>query len=261
MRKLKVLVLVAVLMFSVSSLYAAEPSVSGSASVDVMSNYVWRGQKLSNSWVVQPSVGITYGSFGANLWSNYDSDQTEPEVTGTTDSGHGEVTETDLTLSYSRSIGKLTLGGGYIYYALNGANDTQEVYLSAGYDTILKPTVTVYYDYDEGDGAFIVASIGHSFAAYKGTTLNLGALASYNINNKVMEFDVDGNGEKDDFSNFYNGEVYASLNIPVYKAVTLTPKIAYSFALSNDAKNALNGASNDGQQDILYGGINLTLSF
>lgn len=59
---------------SVGSLYADEIKTSGSASVDVMSNYVWRGQKLSNSWVVQPSVAITYGVFGANLWANYDSD-------------------------------------------------------------------------------------------------------------------------------------------------------------------------------------------
>jgi len=59
-----------------------------------MSNYVWRGQKLSNSWVIQPLVGITYGSFGANIWANYDSDSKIDEG-----DGHGEVTETDVTLN------------------------------------------------------------------------------------------------------------------------------------------------------------------
>ncbi|HMK50526.1 MAG TPA: hypothetical protein VK435_10775 [Thermodesulfovibrionales bacterium] len=254
MRGLRVLSLALILTFLVSTgvVYAEEIKTSGSASVDVMSNYVWRGQKLSNSWVVQPSVAITYGAFGANIWANYDSDSKIDEG-----DGHGEVTETDITLTYTRSIDKWTFGAGYIYYALDAANDTQEVYLSASYDTLLKPTLTVYYDYDEGQGAFIVASIGHSLELIKNTTLNLGASASYNVNNKVMGF----NDKGDDFSNFYNAELSSSLNIPVTKALTITPKIAYSFPLSDDAKEAIKSISDDGKKDIVYGGVNVTLSF
>jgi hypothetical protein len=237
---------------SVGSLYAEEIKTSGYASVDVLSNYVWRGQKLSNTWVVQPSVGISYGSFGANLWGNYDSDAKIDEG-----KGHGEFTETDITLNYTHTMDKLTLTAGYIYYALNNANDTQEAYVSAGYDILLKPTLTVYYDFDEGQGAFLVASIGHTVAIAKDYNLNLGASASYNINNKVMGFDKHGN----DFSNFYNAELSSSLNIPVWKAVTVTPKVAYSFPLSDDAKNAIKSVSDDGDKEILYGGVNITLSF
>ena len=234
------------------SVYADEIKASGYGSVDVLSNYVWRGQKLSNSWVVQPSVGITYGGFGANLWGNYDSDSTIDEG-----NDHGEFTETDITLNYSHSIEKLTLTAGYIYYALSGFNDTQEVYVSAGYDILLNPALTVYYDFDEGNGAFIVASIGHSFEVSQGINLNLGASASYNIKNSVMGVDKDGK----DFSNFYNAELSSSVNIPVWKAVSVTPKIAYSFPLSSDARNAIRGISDDGEKDIVYGGVNVTLSF
>ena len=95
------LAVVLTLLVSVGALYAEEPKTSGYASVDVMSNYVWRGQKLSNSWVLQPSVGITYGVFGANIWANYDSDSKIDEG-----DGHGEFNETDLTLSYTRSVDK-----------------------------------------------------------------------------------------------------------------------------------------------------------
>ena len=254
MKNLRVLSLAVVLtlLFAVGGAYAGEIKTSGSASVDVMSNYVWRGQKLSNSWVVQPSAAITYGVFGANLWANYDSDSKVDEG-----DGHGEVSETDITLSYTRSLDKWTFGTGYIYYAFSGANDTQEIYLSASYDTLLKPTLAVYYDFDEGNGAFVQASIGHSVEVMKGINLNLGAYASYNINNKVMGPDEDG----DDFSNFYNAELSSSLNIPVWKAITVTPKIAYSFPLSDDAEEALEAVSDDGDKDIFYGGINVTLSF
>jgi hypothetical protein len=247
------LVVVLTLLVSVGSLYAEETKASGYASVDVISNYVWRGQKLSNSWVVQPSVGITYGGFGSNIWSNYDSDRAEVS----SDTGNGEFTETDLTLNYSFSVDKFNFVAGYIYYALEGANDTQELYLTAGYDTLLNPTLALYYDFDEGNGAFLVTSISHSFEVSKDIALNLGASASYNINNKVMGFDKDGK----DFSNFYNAELSSSLSIPISKAITLTPKIAYSFPLSNDSKEAIKNISDDGDKDIFYGGINLTLSF
>ena len=251
--KLFALALMIVSTFSIGTLYAAETETSGYASVDIMSNYVWRGLKLSRSLVVQPSVGITYSGFDANLWSNFDSDWKGEN----TDKGQGKVTETDLTLSYSFSKNKFNFSGGYIYYALEGAHDTQELFFSAAYDVLLNPTLVLYYDYDEGQGAFIIASIDHSFDLGKNIPLDVGASASYNINNKVMGVDEEGN----DFSNFYNGELYASVTFPVTKAFSIAPKIAYSFPLSNDAKEAISSISYDGDTDIFYGGINLTLSF
>jgi len=224
--------------------FAEETKVAGYASVDVMSNYVWRGAKYTPNMAVQPSVGITYGSFSTNLWANYDAK-------------HEEQTETDLTLDYGFSFDKVSLNVGYIYYAFDGFNDTQEVYAAVAYDTILKPKLTVYYDFDEGNGAYILASVGHSFSLVKDIALNLGASASYNINNKIMGLDEDG----DDFSDFYNGELTASVGIPVTKNISITPKIAYSFALSDDAEDAIKGVNYGDESSILYGGVNLTLSF
>jgi hypothetical protein len=251
MKGLKSIILAVVIMVSISSIAYAEgsapaeaPKLSGSASVDVMSRYVWRGMTLSNKFVVQPSIGITYEGFGANIWGNYDTDLSKS-------------TEVDYTLSYNFSVDKLSLGVGYIYYALVGVPDTQEIYFSVGYDTILKPTLTYYQDIQEGKGGFLVASIGHSIELSKDVNLNLGASASYNFKNAVMGFDRNGNK----FNNLYNAEVSASVNIPVSKAIVVTPKAAYSFALSNDAKDAISGFSVDGKKNIFYGGVNLTLSF
>ncbi|GBE00469.1 bacterial protein of unknown function [bacterium BMS3Abin07] len=244
--RMTLLMIILVMGLSVTNLYADKVATSGSASVDIMSNYVWRGIKLSNSYVVQPSVGITYGGFGANLWSNWDSDF----------NNNAELTETDLTLDYSYSIDRLSLDAGYIYYGLEGASDTQEIYVSAGYDVLLSPSLTLYYDYDEGKGAFAVASVGHTLEFGK-IALNLGASASYNFNNLVMGTDASGN----DFSNFYNGEISASASIPLNDAISVEPKIAYSFPLSNVAENAIKAMSDDGDSNIIYGGVNLSLSF
>lgn len=232
--------------------YAGDTNVTGYTSVDVMSNYVWRGQKLSNSYVIQPSVGITYGNFGANIWANLDSD---PEALGV--DNRFKHTETDLTATYGFSFDKLSLTTGYIYYSLEGTNDTQEVYLSAAYDMLLNPTLTVYYDFVEGNGGFAVLSVGHSVALAKDISLDLSASASLNLNDKVMGLNKDGN----DFTGLYNGEFDASVSIPVTKALSVTPKAGYSFALSTDAKNAISSVSDDGKNNIFYGGVNLTLSF
>ena len=238
------------LSFMLAPLDVIAAETSGSASVDFMSNYVWRGQKLSNGLVVQPSTGIAYGGFGANLWVNYDTDTNEHN-------------ETDLTLNFSNSVDKFSYDVGYIFYALDGSgddgsgNDTQEIYLSLGYDVLLSPSLTVYLDFDEGDGAFIVASISHTFELSQKLSIDVGASISYDADNTVMGQDANG----DDVSAFYNGDISASLTIPVTDAVSVGPMIAYSFPLSNDAEDAIEASSDDGDGDIFYGGINVSLSF
>lgn len=241
MKGLKIILLTVILGFSVSitNLYAGEVETSGSASVGVFSNYMWRGFKLSESGVIQPSVGITYGSFGANLWANYDTDTNKQN-------------ETDLTLNYTFSADKFSFDAGYIYYALDSVDDTQEIYISAAYDALLSPALTLYYDFDEGDGAFFVASVGHSLEVSKGIELSLGASASYNADS---EYSIG------DYSGFHNGEFSASVSIPVGKAITIEPLIAYSFPLSDDAEDSIEAVSYDGDSSVFYGGITLSLSF
>jgi len=252
MKKLVTFVTTLALLFSgvFGATVVMAADTSGGASVDVMSNYVWRGQKLSNSMVVQPSLGITYGGFGANLWANYDA-------------GTKEHNETDLTVNFSNSVEKFSYDVGYIYYALDGSgtdgsgNDTQEIYMTVGYDVILNPSLTVYYDFDEGDGAFIVASVSHGFELPQKMSLDVGGSVSYDAGNTVMGTDADG----DDINAFYNGDISASLTIPVTDALSVGPKIAYSFPLSTKAEDAIEAISDDGDSRILYGGINVSLSF
>lgn len=213
-------------------------------SVGGFTNYIFRGQKLSEHWVIQPSIGINYGGFGANLWANQDMDT-------------GETSETDLTVSYAHSLGRLNLEGGYIYFALDAVEDTQEGYVKVGYDILLEPTLTFYYDFDEGDGGFLTLSVGHSFGLPYGLSLNLGAYASVNFENEVLGLNSSGN----EFTNFYNGEVSASLTIPVYKDITVEPMVAYTFPLSNEGEDAIESLSFDEDSEVVYGGVTVSLSF
>lgn len=255
MKKLTIFALTAVLtvLFAFGPLSAGAAETSGSASADIMSHYVWRGQRLSDDFVIQPSVGITYGGFGANIWANWDD-----TTSSATDSG---ITETDYTLNYTFSKDKFGFDAGYIYYAFPAPGvDTQEIYLAVSYDTILSPSATLYYDFDEGEGAFLVVAVGHSLELAEKIALNLGASASYNFGNAVMGPAADGS---EDFTDFYNGEVSASVSIAVTENISIEPKIAATFSLSDDAESAIKGLDATGKADdsFVYGGVNITLSF
>ncbi|MFQ5354180.1 MAG: hypothetical protein ACE5DR_04470, partial [Thermodesulfobacteriota bacterium] len=197
----KKIILFAAGLFAVLIMPATSPAieVSGTAGLDVMTNYVWRGQQLSDDHgVLQPYLEASYNGVTVNFWANEDLQNTQH-------------TETDFTLSYSREIQKLAVDAGYIYYALDGFDDTQEFYLTLAVDVIGSPSITYYGDFDEGRGGFLVVSIGHSLALPKGMTLSGGFSASVNFRNAIMGTDRTGSR----FTNFYNGEVSASLAIPV----------------------------------------------
>ncbi len=125
--------------------FAEEGSPTGDLSVFLLSKYVWRGYELSkDSIVIQPSMSVGYKGFGFNLWGNLDTDQdtTLYDVDG------ANFNETDMTLSYDGSAGMVGYSIGYIYYGLDGAADTQEIYAGVSVDTIAAPSLTIYRDYD-----------------------------------------------------------------------------------------------------------------
>ena len=131
------------------------PSRKGTFSTAFASRYVWRGQTLSQGFVAQPTVGMTLGGFSANLWSNVDLDNDEEDDDGIV------MNETDLTLNYTMPVGPVSLTGGFIHYDFDGA-DTQEIYLTAALATLLNPTLSLYYDIDEGEGGFAVLGVSQA---------------------------------------------------------------------------------------------------
>ena len=71
---------------------------------------------------------------------------------------------------------------GTIWYALDGAEDTKEAYLGLALDTILEPSLTLYYDYDQVDenALFYSVSIGQSIEMNDALILSVGSLVSFN---------------------------------------------------------------------------------
>lgn len=275
---LRILVLIMVLVFgfSVSSSYAEEAKkaeeskVTGSAAVGAFNRYIFRGYDLSSkSVVVQPAVTVSYKGFSAGFWGNIDTNEhTTQSFAGSPNRlGKKSFNETDLTLSYTYSIDKVSLTGGYIYYATKYAPETEELFFSAAYDVISKPTLTIYRDITSFPGTYINLSLSHSEKIYKDVTLDLGASAGYfagsdNYWKTYQSSTAAYTGKK--YSAFHDGMLKAGFTIPIAKDLTIQPVAQYWFPLSRDAKKSVSGNSynpNGKLDETLMTGINLTFSF
>jgi hypothetical protein len=223
------LILISMLVFlsATFNAWAEEEGPAVSADAGVFSKYIWRGYELNHdSIVIQPSITISDKGFGVNGWANID---TDPE-------GDNAWNETDLTLSYETGIGPVTLGGGYIYYNVKAADDTQELYIKAGYDTFLSPALTVYRDIDLTPGYYFNLGLSHSINVTEDISLDLSGGIGYYIS---CDKNIIEAGTNKKYNGFQDGLLSAGLTIPLNKQMTLSPSVSYSFALSDKAKALL----------------------
>ncbi len=222
---------------------AEEDKPEADLTLAAYSQYIWRGFELSQDGVVlQPSMTVSYKGFAINLWGNLDTDYYDTETTN--------WNETDATISYDGSAGKIGYGVGVIYYGLeDGAEDSVEIYGSVSVDTILAPTLTFYNDIENYPGYYATLGISHSLPIAKELSLDLGAQVGF--------LDDEAN-----YSEFHDGTVSASITIPVGEYVSITPEMNYVFALTSESETAIKAASIDGDDDsFLYGGISASFSF
>ena len=227
-----------------------------SADVGFLSQYIWRGYGLSeNSLVIEPSITAAYKGFALNLWGNLDTNY-EPQQ-------GSKWNETDMTFSYGHSFGIVGLEAGFIYYALDGLQDSKEFYLSAGFDTILAPTITVYREVSKLAGWYINLGISHSFELPYDMSLDLGGYVAYykSDNDSMVDYNHDGTTNGDRFDGLHEGMVSVGLGIPFWKYFTVTPAVSYIFPLSHAADNELQALSMDNKANHIVGAVTFSMAF
>jgi hypothetical protein len=265
-----------------------EEKPTGDLTAAVLSQYIWRGYEMSRSSVViQPSMTIGYKGFTANLWGNLD---TKPYFSGTGDTNYSSTwNETDLTVSYSKTFGLFTVGGGYIYYALGSLNrdapkraDSQELFATVSLNTLLSPTLTLYKEIDRYKQWYFLLGISHTFELNKMASLKLGASASYLMSTYAdaalfnagagyggyPKFDGNSLVTNDKFNNLHDGVISVSLPIKATGYITVTPTFSYIFPLSGDARDEMKGqglkgsaSPADRDSSFVVGGITASFAF
>ena len=259
-----VMILTAAIFAALTPAYAQEGGPSADLSVSLLSQYIWRGQELSrNSLVIQPSATFAYKGFSANIWANYDTNLHDSieEL--------DNLTETDYTLAYEHDFGMVSASAGYIYYALDQALDSQEVFVSATLNTMLSPTFTIYREFAHYPSTYMTLEISHAVALPRDMSLELGLLASALFSDDEGSY-PDPDDPDDEYSGLHHGEASISLVIPASALIaaqdaryfTITPEVHWVFPLSGDgSKDMSNRALVNTDNNFVYGGVTLSFSF
>jgi uncharacterized protein (TIGR02001 family) len=218
-------VLAAVMVLVVSWNCNGVSAADVTAGIDLNSAYVWRGMTFNDGAVLQPSLDVSHGGFGVNVWANMDLDDYDDTL------DQGEFSEVDLTLSYSWTMGSVDAGIGYIEYLFpttdaGGAPGTREIYLTlgtglpAGFSTELG----VYYDFDEVDDYYAVLGLGYGIAL----TGQLGLEAGASVGYAGDEYCGDGS------AGFYDFSLSLALVYAVTESFSIGGKIVYADSLDDD---------------------------
>ncbi len=236
-----ILVAVLALAFNVVSAFA-QPEFG--IDLSYVSNYVWRGAVFAEDGVFQPSFTGGMGELSVNLWGNMDL----TDENGTT----RQMNEWDYTVDYSSSIDAIEGLGysvGIIGYTFpNVGGFTTEFYAGASYDTILSPSVTVYYDVDAVEGAYVLVGGGYSVPVADITNLDLSAsigFGSEDMNQGLYGTTTSGAG----LSDLLLG---VSATFDVMEVLSLTPAVMFSSILDSDGSDAYDAADMDASR-VFFG--------
>lgn len=220
--------------------------------VGAFSKYVWRGLELSkDSVVVQPSATIAYKGASVNLWGNLDTDNEAYDG--------AKYNETDLTVAYATTLGPVKVGGGYIYYGLDGLTDSQEIYCSIGLATLLNPTITVYREIAHLPAWYINVGVSHSLELVEKITLDLAASAGY-YHSEDTGF-AEANDPSEKYRQLHNGLVSVGLTIPFADYFAVKPVVSYSFPLTDKAEEYIESVSLSDESSFFFGGVTLSMAF
>ncbi len=121
--------------------------------------YVWRGLILTDGPVFQSSVTVSRGPLSVNVWGNMDLDDAN--------NNQAEFNEIDVTLAYAKTYGPCDLSASVINYNFpnTAAGATTELHVGVAFDVPAEPTVAMYYDVDQAQGAYVTLDVGHSFSS------------------------------------------------------------------------------------------------
>ena len=231
---------------------AAQPAWSAdvTAFADINSAYVWRGQTYNDGLVVQPSVDITKGGFGLNVWGNFDLEDYDDNYES------WEFSEVDINASYIFKLNTVDLGLGYIEYLYpttkrSGQSGTREIYGSLGVPLPLGVSfgVKIYYDFDEVNDLYI--DLGFDYAYHFTDQLSLGAGVS--IAYAGDEYCVDGSAGLYDYNFSISGE------FALDEALSVSAFVKYTDTMDNDNLRDMN---RPGTLDVnFYYGIGVAYAF
>ena len=224
---------------------AAEKEWEITVGFDFYSEYVFRGVDiLANEPLYSPSASITWKGFSLWYWGGF----------GNSPGPDNTYEENDYGADYTLTLleEKLSITGGVLMYhypdSISGT-DTYEVYGIVGYDTLLQPSVSVYYDFDEVGGAYLTFGIGHTFDLTE--KVGLKEPMSWTIDpSAALSIDIKYNDDDTDFNDLLLG-IGTTLQVTEYMELHAGFQLSIAMANLHDI----------GQDHERIGNVGLSFSF
>lgn len=179
------------------------------------SAYIWRGFVPTDAFSLQPTSWIRVGGLTISSWAN---------VAGRR--AGGPLTEHDVIVDYSASVGRLTLSAGWINYVFPPAETgrhSDEVYAGVAHASYLNPAVRVYQDVHAGSGTYLNAGVAHEYPMGHGIAVTPSASIGYNHHQWI------------DRSTFSDATVGVKVKMPTgLKHLSVAPFVNYSRTLARE---------------------------
>ena len=222
----------------------AQDGVSCDAEAAVVSRYVWRGLVLTDDPALQPGFTVTWRNFSFNFWGNLD--------IGDANDNAGEFNETDLTFTYGLELGKLTLSAGVLHYDFPNTvyGDTTELFVTASLDVPASPSLGVWVDINESDGAYASLGLSHVLSLPGDMKLELALSLGYGSPNN-NEFYFGGVNE----TALTDIALTATLSRDLAESVGLSAALAWTSLLDDDVRAA------NTDDDNVVGSVAVSWSF
>ncbi len=195
--------------------------VSGTATLDYFSNYIWRGQVLDRDGVVQPGFMMMFNDLTVGYWGSWD------VVNG--DTLNSDESDYFVALNHT-FMNLITAGVGHTWYSFPGTlTSSKEIYATLGVLTYLNPVFTYAHDYEDGKD---LNSVGH------GDYYSLALSYSLPLKDKYgssLEFATTGGYVDGQWLSGKGWHVTPSLGLKLYLAqnITVTPTFGYNFPMKD----------------------------
>ena len=258
--------------------------VSAEATIDFLSDYVWRGTLLDKSPVYQPSVTISYdadefGSLYFNYWTSLDLTHKRNTCWGGGNSRrNGSMIEQDFTLAYCNSLdlgdaGKLSYEIGHYWYdyPYNGPHHkagslSSDLYAdlawNTGYVKLGTKLLWGYYTAHEHEPATLYAefSVSKDFNIEQVEGLKITPKALLGVGN--VAFVQNNTGIRDAETAMADQTLSLSASYEVNEHFSIGAKINYTWTPSHTLRHARYMSwGEDNAHMLVWGGVSATPTF
>ncbi len=260
LRSVKLLWVVLSLLVIATAANAME-EVSVDATLDYVGKFIWRGKVVTDDPALQPGVTVGMDKLTMGVWGSVDMTSVNED--------RNEFQRVHYNLDYTDALpcveGVSYSVGGMLYQlpTTHGTdNATSEIYAGLGFDTILNPTATLYYDFDDVHGYYASLGISHSLDISElglledmANSLDLAASVGYGDRDYNQKYWTDSVDALNDLV------ISATLPIKLCEAATLNASCNYVSLLDGSLDVDGIGTKKTQKGDYVYAGIGLAVSF